>query len=867
MSGTPSNVPPARRNNAVLAILLFVGGAGLAVFTFVAAIVLWFVMTRESPQSALAPETAPAALKPAAEPPAPRGADKASVPMPSPAPAAQCWWDRVPGANLTGTATHLRHDLPREKAAVVDSLGEKDDPVRRSNYQTFLKQVPELLRNPDAKRHLVDFVAECYVFEPAESHLPTLRNWLIKQIPTEDGAYPTGYAVADLDVALWALDVTRAAMTHRAIHPQRRDLLAKALAEQLGLAVAYDSPDLKAQVDVLVARRCYRKLIPTGKTALDTALSLRKKLLETVLLAPDFRDKRDIELAESGVSGARKSWPAYSALLRDCVNSKDKSIQLAIVDLYARLDPSLAAKFDTVFAGRWSAAQDAKLDQDGKVKAFRKALGVVDPLEQLAGLVKEARRMAPASVNRRKATLQETARLLHASTVACALAQKDGGRSKFDDLIAGVPALDQGPARGAGDVDAKKPTDAVAAVVPAVVAERPLVIFRDRIAPFYPRQKMHPVRLTSGKTYTILMVSPFDNYLVLHGPTGALLAQDDDSGGGRNALIRFTAPVDGLYRILATSPGGRFAGPYTVTVSELGGNVAKPAPARSGADSVGLVDQEALDGLKDSNPEADRIKAFRKIAEDLPADLTRTDLAMRPAQQIARYLLNIKNSSELEEVLPHVARFAKSRNMTLALADTIGPDAAKNAAEDVVGAMLQQSLRFGNDDNWALLCRRKLLVQAVDLNDKADPVSEIAETMHRLYLEQALLLGVDAAGLEKLARPAQVLESVVKHLSSQLAKRELIDDDKEYLDRIPVHLATAAFLAKNDLEHTALLQRVWIKVLAIHLARQHAKRSTDMRQVCEELARADALSRNVLEQLRSGEEKTLRLWALAHDLK
>ena len=48
----------------------------------------------------------------------------------------------------------------------------------------------------------------------------------------------------------------------------------------------------------------------------------------------------------------------------------------------------------------------------------------------------------------------------------------------------------------------------------------------------------------------------------------AKLAEDDDSGGGLNARILFTAQRDGMYRIIATSLYPAL-GRYTVTVQEL----------------------------------------------------------------------------------------------------------------------------------------------------------------------------------------------------------------------------------------------------------------------------------------------------------
>ena len=52
---------------------------------------------------------------------------------------------------------------------------------------------------------------------------------------------------------------------------------------------------------------------------------------------------------------------------------------------------------------------------------------------------------------------------------------------------------------------------------------------------------------------------------------GAVLAEDDDSGGGANGLdsqITFKATKSGTYRLVVTSYGGSEVGDFTLTVSK-----------------------------------------------------------------------------------------------------------------------------------------------------------------------------------------------------------------------------------------------------------------------------------------------------------
>lgn len=89
----------------------------------------------------------------------------------------------------------------------------------------------------------------------------------------------------------------------------------------------------------------------------------------------------------------------------------------------------------------------------------------------------------------------------------------------------------------------------------------------------------------AGEELTITMIGTggLDSYLGLLDPAGNVLAEDDDSGGGLNALITYTLPESGTYLVAATRTGideGTTVGPYTLTVSS-GAAVAAPASGLS----------------------------------------------------------------------------------------------------------------------------------------------------------------------------------------------------------------------------------------------------------------------------------------------
>jgi hypothetical protein len=88
--------------------------------------------------------------------------------------------------------------------------------------------------------------------------------------------------------------------------------------------------------------------------------------------------------------------------------------------------------------------------------------------------------------------------------------------------------------------------------------------------------KLFLVKLEANKDYQINMLSKdMDSYLYLLSPEGAVLAQDDDGGGGDpGALNRFDSKIvhrvnkAGEYRIVATSLGGRQTANFILKVQE-----------------------------------------------------------------------------------------------------------------------------------------------------------------------------------------------------------------------------------------------------------------------------------------------------------
>jgi hypothetical protein len=93
---------------------------------------------------------------------------------------------------------------------------------------------------------------------------------------------------------------------------------------------------------------------------------------------------------------------------------------------------------------------------------------------------------------------------------------------------------------------------------------------------------------TQGQSVKIALGSAaFDAYLIVVGPDGSVV-QNDDGGGGRNALINVKLPAAGAYTIEATTENKAGAGDYSLVVSRC--YTVKPIAAGQTSGSLAAVD-------------------------------------------------------------------------------------------------------------------------------------------------------------------------------------------------------------------------------------------------------------------------------------
>ena len=74
---------------------------------------------------------------------------------------------------------------------------------------------------------------------------------------------------------------------------------------------------------------------------------------------------------------------------------------------------------------------------------------------------------------------------------------------------------------------------------------------------------------TEGQEISVLVLALFDTKLELVSPTGVVIAEDDDSGGGTNPLLENRLPDSGRYEVRVTAYDDDDNGSYLVTVDDL----------------------------------------------------------------------------------------------------------------------------------------------------------------------------------------------------------------------------------------------------------------------------------------------------------
>lgn len=246
------------------------------------------------------------------------------------------------------------------------------------------------------------------------------------------------------------------------------------------------------------------------------------------------------------------------------------------------------------------------------------------------------------------------------------------------------------------------------------------------------------------------------------------------------------------------------------------------------------------------------------------------DLAPDQAAALATYLLGKKRIEEHRAILPRVEELGEWKQVRLAVADQLENfGVSREQLQEIVSKLLGHEYEVGAGDAGREALRvellRDVLVDAkqedVGERDKYQVFNDAAQTLYDFYTAQAILQRT-TAWPEAPVTPSVVAQAMIESRLKELLETKLTAAEKQQVQRMDVDLRAVDYLATNDLQKLALLDRVWLRFLAVDLARQHPSRKAEADAFVKQLATRDREATHILIQVRDGHELILRMWLL-----
>jgi hypothetical protein len=259
----------------------------------------------------------------------------------------------------------------------------------------------------------------------------------------------------------------------------------------------------------------------------------------------------------------------------------------------------------------------------------------------------------------------------------------------------------------------------------------------------------------------------------------------------------------------------------------------------------------------------DSLARLAETVPDLPPDI---------AAALAAYLLGTKSGTEHARVLDQIPTLARWNQLVVAMADRVDDTLLTHEQlQSLLNAMTggETSLAEGKEGRAA--ARRELLrltMRRLSTNDDrlkpaSDPAENTAAHLADAYAAQARLFGVAVPEDATQSRdPYGTLRLLVDEFQSRLAAAKLSEGQRTELARIPHELVASEFLGINDIQKLVLLERVWLKLLALEAARREESRAAEASKLVQNLQQQDRKATHVLIQLRDGHAMLLQMWLL-----
>jgi hypothetical protein len=259
-----------------------------------------------------------------------------------------------------------------------------------------------------------------------------------------------------------------------------------------------------------------------------------------------------------------------------------------------------------------------------------------------------------------------------------------------------------------------------------------------------------------------------------------------------------------------------------------------------------------------------RLQRLARMAEGV------RDVRPHQAEILARYLLAAKSDDEHERMLREVPPLADWKHLRLALADGLNKaKLTRQQLSELLEAILGRRIKFGEDEAGREAVRAELLRDVVaDMNLASEDSVQAYQSydalrgmLLRLYKTQAQLMGV-APGEASWEGPADVLRSMIEAAAARLLTRDLGEDVRREVQETGHQLTALDYVASDDLQRTLLLERQWMRLLAMDVAQRFPRRAATVDEILQDMTRIDRQAPSIVTQMRDGQAILLRLWLL-----
>ncbi len=245
------------------------------------------------------------------------------------------------------------------------------------------------------------------------------------------------------------------------------------------------------------------------------------------------------------------------------------------------------------------------------------------------------------------------------------------------------------------------------------------------------------------------------------------------------------------------------------------------------------------------------------------------DIDPASGQLLADYLVQFKaDGTEHERILPHVKRLAQWNSVRLGLADQILDITGRDGQfQEVLGQLFDAEVSLATQEARDQVRQRLLVGVLSSLSEvpftedpKYSVFDEGSQAIRELYAQQAKLLDVPRENYQAATRGSDVVVALVNHLAAQLNSAKLDAADKALLAELSYQSKALDFVTDTDLQYTAAVQRLWLRVLALYIIAQRPESATAVRQILTESTAAQSTQPRVFEQLRDVQTSLLQLW-------